>query len=558
MAQMHAPPPAGYPPPQQGYAPQQQGYPPPQQGYAPPQQGYQQPQQGYAPPQQGYQQPQQGYAPPQQGYQQPQQGYAPPQQGYPPPQQGYAPPQQGYQPPQQGYAPPQQGYPPPQQGQAPPPQQQAPPPQQQAPPPQQQAPPPQQPTQPNPVQTGNASLPGGADQGSATPSSKPAPTKYDGDDIPDTDVSGDSDDEEAEPKKKELALDTMDKVEGYDMGLDFLPPPPPTYEEATRPPVPELGDELPRITDAEARESLLSFVAEQCCWGKKAAEELNITTIEHSTAFHYTLETFTEKRSTKWVHEPYVGQPIDGPYNGPAPLPWSIPVNIPALFQNNVHRLEVPHTASVKPCHNCRACGYVRCPRCYGRGRIRCRRCSGRGMRNVRRYNSSTQSHYYTREICYSCGGDGRKTCFRCSGYGRITCRVCDGNTQLKFYIRLTVEWVNHQEEGIVERTNLPDILIRNVSGQTVFQEEHPKVWPISHFPDRAINDTSAQIVKRHEQAYRNELLHRQRHNVRVIPVAEAKCQYNDKSFVFFVYGFERQVYAPEYPMQCCWGCSIL
>jgi hypothetical protein len=49
-----APPPQGYPPPQQGY---------PQQGY--PQQGY--PQQGYPPPQQGY--PQQGY--PQQGYGQP-------------------------------------------------------------------------------------------------------------------------------------------------------------------------------------------------------------------------------------------------------------------------------------------------------------------------------------------------------------------------------------------------------------------------------------------------------------------------------------------------------
>ena len=43
-----------------------------------------------------------------------------------------------------------------------------------------------------------------------------------------------------------------------------------------------------------------------------------------------------------------LGLPIDGPQNGPAPQPWDIAVNPPAMFKNSSSRLEVPHTASVK------------------------------------------------------------------------------------------------------------------------------------------------------------------------------------------------------------------
>jgi len=42
------------------------------------------------------------------------------------------------------------------------------------------------------------------------------------------------------------------------------------------------------------------------------------------------------------------GLPIDGPENGPAPLPWDIAITPPEMFKNNKHYREVPHTASVK------------------------------------------------------------------------------------------------------------------------------------------------------------------------------------------------------------------
>ena len=44
----------------------------------------------------------------------------------------------------------------------------------------------------------------------------------------------------------------------------------------------------------------------------------------------------------------FIGQPIDGPNNGPAPGPWDIQASPPQLFQNQKTEIEVPHTASVK------------------------------------------------------------------------------------------------------------------------------------------------------------------------------------------------------------------
>ena len=44
----------------------------------------------------------------------------------------------------------------------------------------------------------------------------------------------------------------------------------------------------------------------------------------------------------------FVGQPIDGPQNGPAPGPWDTEAKPPTLFQNYRMELEVPHTATVK------------------------------------------------------------------------------------------------------------------------------------------------------------------------------------------------------------------
>ena len=68
------------------------------------------------------------------------------------------------------------------------------------------------------------------------------------------------------------------------------------------------------------------------------------------TLFQYTLETFCEGRSTGYVHEPFMGQPIDGPQNGIPPPPWQIPCVADQMFHDHTKLLEVPHTAVIKVC----------------------------------------------------------------------------------------------------------------------------------------------------------------------------------------------------------------
>ena len=61
----------------------------------------------------------------------------------------------------------------------------------------------------------------------------------------------------------------------------------------------------------------------------------------------YKLETFTESRSASWEQEPYRGQAVDKPCDGIAPPPLSVACQPASLFNNEVHAIEVPHTAVI-------------------------------------------------------------------------------------------------------------------------------------------------------------------------------------------------------------------
>lgn len=49
-----------------------------------------------------------------------------------------------------------------------------------------------------------------------------------------------------------------------------------------------------------------------------------------------------------------------------------------------------------------------------------------------------------------------------------------------------------------------------------------------------------------------------QRQVLRSVPVTEVKYDFKQKEGRFWVYGFEYEVYCPDYPHNCCWGCTIL
>lgn len=67
-------------------------------------------------------------------------------------------------------------------------------------------------------------------------------------------------------------------------------------------------------------------------------------------------------------------------------------------------------------------------------------------------------------------------SCVTCQGRGRIPCEVCLTRGQLKVYIKLTVSWQTHKGDKVVERTALPDELIKTAEGVLVCQDQQLRV----------------------------------------------------------------------------------
>ena len=53
---------------------------------------------------------------------------------------------------------------------------------------------------------------------------------------------------------------------------------------------------------------------------------------------------------------------------------------------------------------------------------------------------------------------------------------MCLSRGQLKCYIKLTVSWKTHRDEEIIERTALPDELIKMAEGVVVVQDQQTRV----------------------------------------------------------------------------------
>ncbi|CAL1537493.1 unnamed protein product [Lymnaea stagnalis] len=374
----------------------------------------------------------------------------------------------------------------------------------------------------------------------------PAGAVPQGQGVPHGAMSSPNEDTEPSAPPPELA-----SLPGYsNIGFDGAMLPPPSYQEVIQEPQQRAAIRSgATITEDQAREAIIEFVSEHCCYGKGPALEMKINDLQSSSAFHYTLETFGEGRSTKWTCQPYMGEGIV--VSGSPPGAWDIQAQPPAMFQTNKLEVEVPNTASVKPCHVCGARGYKFCYMCLGSGRRQCAFCNGTGR--ISYYEDGEHRHKH----CHSCTG-GMTTCFTCNGSGRIECRKCKGRANLRWFIQLTINWTNHLEDHIVERTALPDELIRSVSGEVAFEETSPRVWPVNHFPEQEINMASKGLVSKHGSGFPSERILMQRHRVRIIPVTQVGYHYKSQTSSFFVYGLEHKVYAPDYPAKCCWGCTVL
>lgn len=200
----------------------------------------------------------------------------------------------------------------------------------------------------------------------------------------------------------------------------------------------------------------------------------------------------------------------------------------------------------------------IRCNQCLGRGRQRCNSCNGQG-RVEERINRDGQFITEWRQ-CPFCHGHGRIICSRCGGLGRVQCPTCMGRANLRWYLRLTVKWQNHLTDKFVERTDMPDNLIKNAKGHALLTEDYPRVAPIAAFVVQEVVADSQATVQAHFQQYAGTgVILRQRQILRQVPVSEVKYRFKEKTFRFFVYGLDHLVFDDEYPQTCLWcRCTIL
>ncbi|KAJ8359003.1 hypothetical protein SKAU_G00155280 [Synaphobranchus kaupii] len=377
----------------------------------------------------------------------------------------------------------------------------------------------------------------------------------DQDDIPAQQCQGVSSAGPVDPNQPEAGgatappVDMMDTVPGYEgtgAGGNDLPYQGPPQTPGPRSPGPPASNwQIPSINEVMAQEAFIEYAASKCCYSSNPAKEMVFTDLQAHNTYRYRLETFTESRCTEWASEPYTGQIVDG-YMGVAPGPWDIAVSIPALFQDEKKEVRVPHTSSVKGCHSCMTLGRNPCEKCVTSGMMQCWVCKGSGRR-------------MSDDRCRHCNGIGRVRCTTCSGAGSKTCNTCQGRGQLLCFIKLVVKWKNNMFENVVDKhSGLSMDRISAVTGEMMFSDMHPVVYPVVGFPDNAINQLAERSVREHQARFFSSCrVLQQRQTIELIPITRVHYSWKDKTHIYFVYGAEHKVYTDDYPAKCC-CCSLL
>jgi len=324
----------------------------------------------------------------------------------------------------------------------------------------------------------------------------------------------------------------------YEAYLDMAPtapPPPPAYEMTSHDAAAWAMSVM--ISEEDALQALRKHAQSLCCWGEGPIDQMAVKSRTSSTAYKYSIDTWTESRTTSWKHEPYQGGPVDGQFNGVPPASWSIPVQKPPDFVDQIHEVRVPHTENVRCCQPCQ-----------GRGRTRCWSCHGMGHRDCHSCHHGQKSDG---SRCHSCV-NGRKMCNTCWGRGWVRCRCCHGAGQLKHFIELKVEFKTHNEQYVYETTDLPDDLILKAQGNQVFAEAADRIGPITNFSVAEINQNSSRLVTAHASNWPMERMWKQRQKLDSVPVFEIAYDYKGSDGRFWVYGEDKLAYSDDYPAQCC------
>ncbi|CAD6194230.1 unnamed protein product [Caenorhabditis auriculariae] len=359
-------------------------------------------------------------------------------------------------------------------------------------------------------------------------------------------------------------------------------------------------DDIIPFGETEVREALEKEVKKHRYWKGKAVKKMNFEQLEMSSCLQYTLESYTEARSTSEVTEA-VNMAAFADMGGPSSShvnPWDYEVLPAQIFADQVRVLEMPGTSMINPCSTCNSDGTTHCFHCRGYGTDKCSFCRGTGMKSgvahpavythpmvatfphadlsrgyassstamVRQgsnsYGLGTPMHFMsktgvpppgigTHDLCYMCHGRGVKECHHCKGGGKKPCTACNGTGSVRTYTRIKIYFKNERSEFFSE-SEVPQKLLYHATGKEIFAEEQPYVLPITKYPLKEINDASRMFCAQHLQKCLGVCrVIKQRHQLTAIPVCKAHYVMGSEKGFFYVYGTQKMCYFPNFPSKC-------
>ncbi|XP_076448569.1 protein SSUH2 homolog [Babylonia areolata] len=377
-----------------------------------------------------------------------------------------------------------------------------------------------------------------------------------GEEVPDEWKEGDGPPEvlegEGEEEVPDPNMEGMPTIWGYeDCNFDKKKKerPPKDHHKADYEGQPVEVQGVPVPEEEVCRRVVTEHVNSDCCLGKDPINTMVIDSVTPSNAFTYTLETYVEKRKAGYEYKPYKGGDIDDPSRGRAPECWELKVSPKEFFKDQTEKEEVPHTSTVRTCHHCLGMGFVRCGSCRGWGSHVCPQCSG--------VISMETGEGTEGPMCSGCNDSHLSPCLRCGGEGRVLCPACDGYRAIRCFIQIKIKFKTYKEQFVKEDTALPDNLIKEVKGVTVFEQTNQKLCPLTEFSIAEIAAKSQQFFSKHQlELLDKKRLLQQRQKLVAVPVAEVAVTWKDQPGRFWVYGKENKLYLPDYPDTC--ACCVI
>ncbi|XP_005987746.2 protein SSUH2 homolog [Latimeria chalumnae] len=331
-------------------------------------------------------------------------------------------------------------------------------------------------------------------------------------------------------------MDISQRDRAEDSSWMFAVPPPKNNEESQRfqnnLAIPPVSVEI--LTPEYLQKIIMAWFRKKWHFHIRTGEEIIISGIIPSLAFYYSLETFTEERSTCNNCEPYqVGR--ETAVASKELSPWEVPCSPDKLFKNQTKIFQLPGTDKVAPCVACNGKGLTGCEECLRTGKNPCKNCKSTGKIGFVK-------------TCWRCKGDRVVSCKMCVGQGLVSCTTCRGKCKLCYFKQLKVDYRNRLKDKVIVKDAFPVHLIHKAQGEILYDHSAPLVPPITDCFQEAVNFTSVSFVQETQTAWPNSVILQQRQHLLAIPVTEVHYKWKEHTSRLWVFGKNKRMYFEDDP----------